>query len=102
MPHVVFDKRINLEELFEKFSPIVQKEPCLVKITEMYIDNQKQKMLLPVVVIDQRHHDFLIEISTTNKKPRCACIQRLILKKQMVSNLHWDLLHHLLIKPFLD
>ena len=58
MPHVVFDNRINLEELFEKFSPIVQKEPCLVKITEMYIDNQKQKMLLPVVVIDQRHHDF--------------------------------------------
>lgn len=68
MPHVVFDKRINLEELFEKFSPIMKKEPCLIKITEMYIDNEKRKMLLPTVVIDEKHQDFLIEISTNEQK----------------------------------
>ena len=68
MPHVVFDKRVNLEELFEKFSPIMQKEPFLIKITEMYIDNEKRKMLLPAVVIDEKHQDFLIEISTNEQK----------------------------------
>ena len=68
MPHVVFDKKIDLSDYSKKFFPIFQKKPLLIRISTIFIDKENLTALLPTVVISDIHQQYLIEISTTQSK----------------------------------
>ena len=68
MPHIVFGERIDLEDFSKKFTEVFQKEPFLIKITNIFIDKEKLTALLPTIVISEIHQQFLIEISTRKSK----------------------------------
>lgn len=68
MPHIVFDKKIDLFALTKNFHEIFQKTPVLIKIHSVFVEHNGLTALFPVVVIDNMHQDFLIEISTTKSK----------------------------------
>ncbi len=68
MPHVVFDKKIDLFNLSKNFIPIFQKTPILIKISSIFVEQNGHSALLPTIVIDKSHQEFLIEISTTELK----------------------------------
>ena len=68
MPHIVFDKRIDLENFSKKFLPIFQKEPILIKTSTIFVDKQQLTALLPTIVISDMHQEFFIEISTRKMK----------------------------------
>lgn len=68
MPHIVFDKKINLNDFLQKFSTVFKKEPVLIKIENIFIDKNNMTALLPTIVIDKNHQEFLIEISTRQDK----------------------------------
>jgi len=68
MPHVVFDKKIDLFFLSKNFIPIFQKTPILIKIDSIFVEQNGLSALLPTVVIDTFHQEFLIQISTTPSK----------------------------------
>ncbi|MBS3923640.1 MAG: hypothetical protein KGZ37_10935 [Nitrosarchaeum sp.] len=68
MPHIVFDKKIDLFHLSKNFIPIFQKTPILIKIQSIYVEQNGYSALLPTIVIDKSHQEFLIEISTTEVK----------------------------------
>ncbi|MDH3278755.1 MAG: hypothetical protein OEL52_00625 [Nitrosopumilus sp.] len=68
MPHVVFDKEIDLESFSQEFKEAVIKKPFLIKLIDVYTDKEKRTALIPAVVIDKLHQQFLIEISTRKDK----------------------------------
>ena len=68
MPHIVFDKKIDLQRFSKQFHPIFQKEPYLIKITTIFVDMDNRMALFPSVVISDLHQQFLIEISTSDSK----------------------------------
>ena len=68
MPHIVFDKMIDLSVFSEKFQEIFQKVPILVKIENIFTDKHKRLALLPTVVIDSKNQNFLIEINVKEEK----------------------------------
>jgi len=68
MPHVVFDKRLNLENFSKQFKVTVLKDPYLIKLMDVFIDREKRTALIPTVVIDKIHQQFLIELSTRKEK----------------------------------
>ena len=68
MPHVVFDKEIDLESFSKEFKETMIKKPCLIKLLDVYTNKEKRTVLVPAVVIDKLHQQFLIEISTRKDK----------------------------------
>ena len=68
MPHIVFENRLNLNEFSQKFYPIFQRDSTLIKIQTIFVDKDNFTALLPTVVIDQNHQEFLIELSTRKNK----------------------------------
>jgi hypothetical protein len=64
MPHVVFDKRLDLESFSKQFQAVVLKEPYLIKLMDVFLDREKRTALIPTVVIGRIHQQFLIELST--------------------------------------
>lgn len=68
LPHIVFDKKIDLFALTKDFQEIFQKTPALIKISSAFVEHNGLAALFPVVVIDNMHQDFLIEISTRKSK----------------------------------
>jgi hypothetical protein len=68
MPHVVFDKEIDLESFSVEFKETILKEPFLIKLLDVYTNKEKRVALVPAVVIDKLHQQFLIEISTRKDK----------------------------------
>lgn len=68
MPHIVFNKRINLNDFQNEFFPIFQKEPVLIKVQTIFVDKDNLTALLPSIVISELHQEFLIEISTRQEK----------------------------------
>ena len=68
MPHVVFDKRIDLENFSRQFQTLILKDPFLIKLIDVFLDKQKRTALIPTVVIDKIHRQLLIEISTNKDK----------------------------------
>ena len=67
MPHIVVDRKIDLFAFSKSFSPIFQKSP-LIKISTIFVEKNGLTALLPTVVIDEKHQEFFIQISTTLKK----------------------------------
>ena len=68
MPHVVFDKRLNLENFSKQFKIVILKDPYLIKVMDVFLDREKRTALIPTVVIDKIHQQFLIELSTRKEK----------------------------------
>ncbi|MDH3766520.1 MAG: hypothetical protein OER82_12040 [Nitrosopumilus sp.] len=68
MTHVVFDKEIDLESFSKEFKETILKKPFLIKLLNVYTDKEKRTALVPAVVIDKLHQQFLIEISTRTNK----------------------------------
>ena len=68
MPHIVFDKKIDLEYFSQEFEEIILKKPFLIKLLDVFLDRKKRTALVPAVVIDKLHQQFLIEISTRKGK----------------------------------
>ena len=68
MPHVVFDKEIDLESFSKEFKETILKKPFLIKLLNVYTDKEKRTALIPAVVVDNMHQQFLIEISTRKDK----------------------------------
>ncbi|HSF28748.1 MAG TPA: hypothetical protein VLA53_06985 [Nitrosopumilaceae archaeon] len=68
MPHVVFDKKIDLEEFCAKFQSITRKEPRIIKIEDIFLNKEKSTALVPSLVIDKLHQDFIMEISAKESK----------------------------------
>ena len=67
MPHIVLDRSLNLFDFSILFKPLFQKTP-LIKIQDMYIDTRGSNALLSVVVIDDSHHEFFIQLMTSKDK----------------------------------
>ena len=67
MPHIVLNQQVDLLEFSKSFSPYFQKSP-LIRISNIYVDNNGLSALLPIVVIDELHQEFFIQISTSSKK----------------------------------
>ena len=42
MPHVVFDKKIDLEVFSKQFQEIILKEPFLIKLLDVFLDRKKE------------------------------------------------------------
>jgi hypothetical protein len=68
MPHVVFSKRINLEEFYNKYQPIIQKCPYIIKIQDIYLNKNKSTVLINALVIDSIHQDFMMELIAREDK----------------------------------
>ena len=67
MPHIVVDKQVNLFEFSKSFESYFKKSP-LIRISSIYVENNGLTALLPVVVIDELHQEFFIQISASPKK----------------------------------
>ena len=68
MPHIVFDKKIDLQPFSQGFEEIILKKPFLIKLLDVFLDRKKRTALIPTVVIDNIHQKFFIEISTRKDK----------------------------------
>lgn len=68
MPHVVFNEKLNLENFSTQFQEVILKEPFLIKLMDVFLDREKRTALIPAVVIDKIHQQFLIELSTRKDK----------------------------------
>lgn len=68
LPHIVFDKKIDLDDYSKKFESIFQKDPFLIRISNIFVDKDNLTALLPSVVISELNQQFLIEISTSKSK----------------------------------
>lgn len=68
MPHIVFENRINLNEFSQTFFPTFQRVSTIIKIQTIFVDKDNFTALLPTVVIDKNHQEFLIESSTKKDK----------------------------------
>ena len=68
LPHVVFTRKIDLLDLSKNFTGLFQKNPVLIKISAIFVQNNGFSALLPTIIIDNIHREFLIEISTTKLK----------------------------------
>lgn len=68
LPHVVFSRKIDLLDLSKNFTGLFQKNPVLIKISAIFVQNNGFSALLPTIIIDNIHREFLIEISTTKLK----------------------------------
>jgi hypothetical protein len=99
MPHIVFDKKIDLIDFSRKFIPIFQKEPILIKITTIFVDKESLTGLLPTVAISDSQQQYLIEISTSKsnttirlypptdpQKTDAVKISIALLAKHMINN----------------
>jgi len=67
MPHIVVDKQVDLLDFSKSFSPYLQKSP-LIRISNIYVENNGLSALVSVVVIDELHQEFFIQVSASPKK----------------------------------
>jgi hypothetical protein len=68
MPHIVFDKTINLDVLSANFVPFVTKKPYIIKLNDFFLSQNKKSALVSTVVIDEKNQQFLIEILAKEDK----------------------------------
>jgi hypothetical protein len=67
MPHIVLNKQVDLLEFSKSFSPYFQKSP-LIRLSNIYVENNGLSALLHVVVIDDLHQEFFIQVFTRENK----------------------------------
>jgi len=62
MPHVVFDKKIDLEELSKQFQPMVKRDTGIIKLLDVFLDKNSDRVLITALTIDDLHQEFMIEL----------------------------------------
>jgi hypothetical protein len=62
MPHVVFDKKIDLKEFSTQFIPIMKRESGIIKLSDVFVDKNNDRALITALTIDEIHQEFLIEL----------------------------------------
>jgi len=62
MPHIVFDKSLDLELFAKKFTPFMTKEPCIIKINDFFLSQNKNSALVPMIVIGEKNQQFLVDV----------------------------------------
>lgn len=63
MPHVVFDKKIDLVEFSKKFQPVIKRDCGIIKLNNVFVDKNNDKALITSLTIDNDlHQEFIIEI----------------------------------------
>jgi hypothetical protein len=62
LPHIVFDKKINLVEFSNKFQTIMKKESGIIKILDVFVNKNRDRSLVTALVIDDLHQEFIIEL----------------------------------------
>lgn len=95
MPHIVLNKEVDLFEFSRSFLPYFQKSP-LIKISNIYVENNGLTALLRVVVIDELHQEFFIQISTGTKKTTIRLLpltdpEKTDSVKRSISLVYWQL-----------
>jgi len=68
MPHVVFDRNIDLVAFSENFAPLFVKEPCVIRLQDVFLSRSKRSALVQAVAVDHKNQSFLIEISAKDDK----------------------------------
>lgn len=65
MPHVVFDKKIDLVEFSKKFQPVIKRDCGIIKLNHVFVDKNNDKALITSFTMDDDlHQEFMIEINT--------------------------------------
>ena len=95
MPHIVLDKSLNLFDFSILFKPLFQKSP-LIKINDMYVDTRGTSALLNTIVIDNSHHEFLIQLITNKDKTTIRLYpltdpEKTDAVKQSLANLYFEI-----------
>jgi hypothetical protein len=62
VPHVVFDKKIDLLEFSKQFQPVIKRDSGIIKLNEVYVDKNNDKALITALTIDDIHQEFIIEL----------------------------------------
>jgi len=62
MPHVVFDKKIDLVEFSKQFQPIIKRDTGIIKLLDVYVTKNYDKALITALSIDDLHQEFIIEL----------------------------------------
>lgn len=62
MPHVVFDKKIDLLEFSKQFQPIIKRDSGIIKLSDVYVNKNNDKALITALTIDDIHQEFIIEL----------------------------------------
>jgi hypothetical protein len=68
MPHIVFDRKIDLAVFAEKFASFMAKEPSIIKLNDLFLSQNKKSALVPAISIDEKNQQFLIEIFAKEEK----------------------------------
>ena len=68
MPHIVFERKIDLMPIFEKFNPIFEKSDHLIRLKDIYLNPSKNNALISTLVIDDFHQEFFIEVLSSDMK----------------------------------
>jgi hypothetical protein len=62
MPHVVFDKKIDLKEFSKLFQPMMKRDTGIIKLNDVYVDKNYDRALITALTIDDIHQEFIIEL----------------------------------------
>lgn len=68
MPHIVFDRKLDLGVFAEKFVPFMVKEPCIIKLEDFFLSKNEKVALVSAVVVGEKNQKFLIEIFSKEEK----------------------------------
>lgn len=68
MPHVVFDQKIDLSELQSALNGVLIREPYLIRMTDSFLNKNKNCLLVQTTTIDELHQTYFIEISSGDSK----------------------------------
>ena len=68
MPHVIFDKKIDLEAFSNKFQPIIKKGDEIIRLQDVFVNKKKDVAFIQTIVIDDLHQEFMMEIDTFEGK----------------------------------
>jgi hypothetical protein len=102
MPHVVFNKKIDLDTLSKNFQIIMEKEPILIRIQDIFVNKEKNIGLIPSLVIDKIHQEFLFEISTKEDKSTLRLYQLTDPEKTQGVKIAMGLVAKLILSTFTD
>ncbi|TRZ78786.1 MAG: hypothetical protein D4R90_05570 [Nitrosopumilales archaeon] len=62
MPHVVFDKKIDLEEFSKQFQPVMKRDSGIIKLIDVFVNKNNDRALITALTIDDLHQEFIIEL----------------------------------------
>ena len=68
MPHIVLNGDVDLEKIQGQFQVILKKNPCIIRLKEMYVSSSKKNALVHTLVIDQESQEFFIEVLASKGK----------------------------------